>query len=1137
MKEKIQKPFEELSNKISGSSFGQRFGAEFQQAKAGLNDFKNGVTDLITNNGKFQQQIGVIGDAFKGLGIPISGSLTAIKSVTKALWAMCATPVGAVIAAIALSFKAVHTWMTKSAEGQKVYTKLMAYFGSLASSITDIVITLGSYIYHCFADNNGTMKDFGNNFVKTFKTAVTAAVNLISGLGTTIKGVLNMDWDTFTDGLKKTWDGIKGAGETVIDAFKATVTGAVGVVKTIYSASTDDKLGNTIGASFNQMFTKASEAASLAGKIQDTQIAIKKNSEEQLKLDEKIAEARNRIYTLQGKEKLAAIAETKELIKQKYDKQIQQQKQLSELHEKNAKLHIQSLASIAEERELRKDILRTQIQQNAEQRMLIRQESSTQRSLDSKSAQNAKKNARQEVSVNSASGKLNEVIYKNEYARAKAELELEEELTDARIKAMEEGEEKVLAERNRELQKEIEQIEQRKEAAIKAERDRQKAEFDARQAIVKAKGGKAKQWDDEKDLDKDAIESIEKKYTILEEYTVDAVNKTAIKNITDKYKDENQKRLDIEKQYNDDIVKIQKARTDKEKELNEATTEEQKKELQKQIDNLVVAEAQAKKQKGEAIVNFDFEQLKKNPDYVAAFEDLNNVSTETLNSLIDLFEKYKEKAAEAMSPDQLREYTTTLQQMQDELLGRENPFKQVATARVEYQVSNDQVAALEKYIKALKKGKGISEAANLVEKKLGKTYETREEAEKALAKAKDKRNKKENKYLKSVKNLNDKINELANSITGLGNTIGGTEGQILGLIGSVLTFVTQTSNGIKAVAATGAQAISTIEKASVILAIISAAIQLLQTMSSLYKDSHAQYEEYAEEIKKVNDLTNAVNEYRLAALAANQAKEKWFATTDLADLKDAYAYSQSALESYVETAAQAQAIYENEKGSGWLTTSLKWLGSAVGQIISIPSAIISKGLQSIGVNMDSWIGNIAKWGIDASFGGVEAIIGKGIGSIIDNSGNYQEGTTAAINNLRIETKAKTHGFLGTGIGAHSQQTQDLQSWVKQNYGEDLFDENNLINVELANKVIEAQGDKLVGETKETLEELIKFREEYDKFTEQLEEYVSDAFSPLTDDLTDALFDWLDTGEDVMDKFKEYASDTFQDIAKEILKKQ
>ena len=524
IKDKITQPIDELKAKVSGSSIGQRFSEEFAQAKSGLNNFKDGIINVMTANGKLQGEIGKVGEAFKALGIPVTGSLTAIKSVTKALWGMCATPVGAVIAAIALAFKAVHTWMTKSAEGQKVYTKLMAYFGSLAKSITDIVIIFGEYLYKCFTKPNAPLRDFGNNFVKTFKTAVKAAVNLIGGLGTTIKGVLNMDWDTFTAGLKKTWDGIKGAGETVIDVFKTQVSGVIGATKTIYDAFTNEDLSKKLGAAFNGILTKAEQAASLAGKIQETQIAINKNKETQLKLDGKIAEVRNKIYTLQGKEKIAAIEEAKALVKQKYDFQIKQQQQLVKLHEKQTKLHAQSLEDIAAERELRMQVLRTQVQQNSEQRMLIRQEAAAKRSLANKAKSDTKKDATQQKQINSAEGKLDDVIYKNAYERAKAWQSLEQEVTDAKIKAMKEGEEKVIAERKRELSKEIEQIEERKNAAIKAERDRQKAEFDAQQSVIKAKGGKAETWDDKKYLDSKNIKKITEQYTIIEQKTVESYN-------------------------------------------------------------------------------------------------------------------------------------------------------------------------------------------------------------------------------------------------------------------------------------------------------------------------------------------------------------------------------------------------------------------------------------------------------------------------------------------------------------------------------------------------------------------------------------------------------------------------------------
>ena len=560
IKDKITQPIDELKAKVSGSSIGQRFSEEFAQAKSGLSDFKDGIINVMTANGKLQGEIGKVGEAFKALGIPVTGSLTAIKSVTKALWGMCATPVGAVIAAIALAFKAVHTWMTKSAEGQKVYTKLMAYFGSLAKSITDIVIIFGEYLYKCFTKPNAPLRDFGNNFVKTFKTAVKAAVNLIGGLGTTIKGVLNMDWDTFTAGLKKTWDGIKGAGETVIGAFKTSVSGAIGVAKTAYDAFAGDDLAKKLAPSLNGILSKAKQAASLAGKIQETQISIKKNTEEQYKLDEKIAEIKNKIYSLQGKEKIAAIEEARALVRQKYDYQIKQQQKLVELHEKQANLHTKSLQDIAAERELRMQVLRTQVQQNSEQRMLIRQEEAAKRSLANKSKTDAKKDATQQKQINSAEGKLDNVIYKNAYERAKAWQSLEQEVTDAKIKAMKEGEEKVIAERKRELSKEIEQIEERKNAAIKAERDRQKAEFDAQQSVIKAKGGKAETWDDKKHLDSKNIQKITEQYTIIEQKTVDSYNNEiyadelkSYREYLKEYGNLEQQKLAIVEEYNEKI--------------------------------------------------------------------------------------------------------------------------------------------------------------------------------------------------------------------------------------------------------------------------------------------------------------------------------------------------------------------------------------------------------------------------------------------------------------------------------------------------------------------------------------------------------------------------------------------------------
>lgn len=69
-----------------------------------------------------------------------------------------------------------------------------------------------------------------------------------------------------------------------------------------------------------------------------------------------------------------------------------------------------------------------------------------------------------------------------------------------------------------------------------------------------------------------------------------------------------------------------------------------------------------------------------------------------------------------------------------------------------------------------------------------------------------------------------------------------------------------------------------------------------------------------------------------------------------------------------------------------------------------------------------------------------------------------------------------------------------------------------------------------------LDEIAEVAEQYEEYIKELGEAMADWYSPLLDNMTDAWMNWLETGEDVMDRFKEYSSDTFSDILKDILKK-
>lgn len=585
--------------------------------------------------------------------------------------------------------------------------------------------------------------------------------------------------------------------------------------------------------------------------------------------------------------------------------------------------------------------------------------------------------------------------------------------------------------------------------------------------------------------------------------------------------------------YIDKKLQIDKDYADALKRIDEAIAEAKERGDTDRVAALTRSRAQAAQTHNEQQANLSLQQLKETPDYVRAFEDLGNTSTQTLEFLIKQFEEAKQAAATSLDPEKLREYTSTLQQMYDELNNR-NPFVALTTSAQELTEAEQKLSiASANVVRARQNVKLAKQAGDA--HKLAEAEKILADAEKKERQATDDVEKAKNKYKKALKSTLEKVNELADAIANVGNAIGGTEGQILGIAANVMTFMTQTIDGIKAVTATGVAALSTLEKASVILTIISAAIQLFQQISSMFKDAHSQYEAYAEKFKEINQLRDAVNDYKLAVIEATNAEKRWFATTGLASLQDMYEYSNMALESYIAKMYEAQAIYQNESGGGWLTNALAWLGNLVSDIVSIPGKLITGALDKMGIlDKDSLLGQIMDWGITGLFGGAEGLIGKGVGALLDTL-NYDEGTTAAFKNLRIETREKSSGFLGTGIGGHSQRTEDLREWVKANFGKDLFGSDGMIDVQLAQTVIDKYGDKLVGETKATLEELIKLKQEYDKFREQLEEYISEMYAPLTDNMTDALWDWLKDGKDVMDSFKKYASDTFADIAKEMIK--
>lgn len=344
--------------------------------------------------------------------------------------------------------------------------------------------------------------------------------------------------------------------------------------------------------------------------------------------------------------------------------------------------------------------------------------------------------------------------------------------------------------------------------------------------------------------------------------------------LLNQYQDYTDQRLAIERKFNEDIATLQEQRKQA---VKNGDTEQVE-----QIDRSI---AQATKNKGMELMGLDYDKLKESPEYVRAFENLKETSSETLNSLLTQLENAKSTAAKVLSPDQLREYTSTIQSIMDELDSR-NPFQSLSDKKKELAEAEEELANAQMELENAKQTqeavKGGAKIENGVKsskfnEKTGKIDSTKAYLTEAQAldkvkektsrynEAKDKVVQKDAKVKKAEKDVKAQLDELSDALTDVGKSIGGPAGEIISLIGEIGTFALTAMSGVEMAADTSANAISTVEKASVILAVISAVIQVATKIFSMFTkdDTTEKYEKAKEAYESYINILDRVIEKQL----------------------------------------------------------------------------------------------------------------------------------------------------------------------------------------------------------------------------------------------------------------------------------
>lgn len=447
------------------------------------------------------------------------------------------------------------------------------------------------------------------------------------------------------------------------------------------------------------------------------------------------------------------------------------------------------------------------------------------------------------------------------------------QLEQLEINKLKESSEKVLKQRELNHKLELQAIDR------EAENKKLKVIEDARSAFDANLENKDKIFNAEKYV---KSEPIIKRFAEIDNDTQKAKEVTNTKynrgddlsELLNQYQDYTDQRLAIERKFNEDIATLQEQRKQAVKNGDTDQVE--------QIDRSI---AQATKNKGMELMGLDYDKLKESPEYVRAFENLKETSSETLNSLLTQLENAKSTAAKVLSPDQLREYTSTIQSIMDELDSR-NPFQSLSDkkkelAEAEEELANAQIE-LENAKQTQEAVKGGAKIENGVKsskfnEKTGKIDSTKAYLTEAQAldkvkektsrynEAKDKVVQKDAKVKKAEKDVKAQLDELSDALTDVGKSIGGPAGEIISLIGEIGTFALTAMSGVEMAADTSANAISTVEKASVILAVISAVIQVATKIFSMFTkdDTTEKYEKAKEAYESYINILDRVIEKQL----------------------------------------------------------------------------------------------------------------------------------------------------------------------------------------------------------------------------------------------------------------------------------
>ena len=190
-----------------------------KQTKKTSSDMKKGFKGASDNAKQLGGQMG------GATGAAVSFA-TGIKSMTKAAVAFIATPLGLLLAGIAVTIAAVKAAFTDSEEGQNKYARIMAQIGVVVGNLRDLLADFGEKVIAAFENPQESLRAFGQLVKKNIVNRFEGLVELIPQLGEAVQALFKGDFGQAgkiaLDATAKVALGVEDITEKTLAAVEAT---------------------------------------------------------------------------------------------------------------------------------------------------------------------------------------------------------------------------------------------------------------------------------------------------------------------------------------------------------------------------------------------------------------------------------------------------------------------------------------------------------------------------------------------------------------------------------------------------------------------------------------------------------------------------------------------------------------------------------------------------------------------------------------------------------------------------------------------------------------------------------------------------------------------------------------------------